>query len=271
MGSYFDFGGRDQALQTAMETWAALRKKLASGGLKYDEVEKAKAETFMHVFDDFFNNGDGKNVLTKSLLDVFCDNYAFGRGAKLEADETLDYDRFIPKREYIRCDNRFSPPRVEWLYLAMGESRDAVIECAMAECGTTKGVRFGFCQFTQTAGVNNCNVVDLTVADHISQDELNRNLEKGLQECSPNDMRDHIQQWTMQTYLKILSERLFEPVATENKNLMYAPFQLWAKYFESYGYRGIIYKSTVCAKGKNIVLFDKTLAKPFGDIDDKVL
>lgn len=271
MDSYFDFGGRDKALQTAMETWDELRGKLAIGKLKYDEVEKAKEETFMHVFDDFFNNAGGKPALAKALFEVFCDNHAIGRGAKLKADEKLDYERLIPKKEYIRRDNRFSPPGVEWLYLTMGESREAAIECAMAECGITKESRFGFCQFEQTSGVDNCSVVDLTIVDHIPQDELNRNLERGLQKCSSKDGRNCIQQWAMQTYLKILSEKLFEPVAATDKDFMYAPFQLWAKYFESYGYKGIIYTSTVCTKGKNIVLFDKTLAKPFGSIDDKML
>lgn len=40
------------------------------------------------------------------------------RGAKLKALETVSYDRFMPKAEFINEDNRFSPVGVEWLYLA---------------------------------------------------------------------------------------------------------------------------------------------------------
>ena len=37
----------------------------------------------------------------------------------------------VTKEEYIKEDNRFSPPHVEWLYLAVGNDND-IHECAQA-------------------------------------------------------------------------------------------------------------------------------------------
>ena len=41
-----------------------------------------------------------------------------------------------------------------------------------------------------------------------------------------------------------------------------------AQYYISLGYSGIVYGSTVCPAGKNIVLFDKYMACPVGTIED---
>ena len=47
---------------------------------------------------------------------------------------------------------------------------------------------------------------------------------------------------------------------------MYASFQCLAKYFESLGYGGILYPSTVYPKARNIVLFNKTIGNPSGTV-----
>lgn len=78
-------------------------------------------------------------------------------------------------------------------------------------------------------------------------------------------------QWSIYTYCKLLSEEIFVPLDTEDRDLAYAPFQTMATYFLSIGYSGIIYKSTVQNGGKNIVLFDKQLAHPMGEIIDEVI
>ena len=50
-----------------------------------------------------------------------------------------EYERFIPKKEFIKNDNRFSPPGVEWLYLALGNESD-IHQCAQAECRAHVGM-----------------------------------------------------------------------------------------------------------------------------------
>ena len=86
-------------------------------------------------------------------------------------------------------------------------------------------------------------------------------------------MINAILDWSLSTYLKLLSEQIFFffflPLEdTDDKELLYAPFQCVAQYFLSKGYAGIKYKSTVCTGPKDIVLFDKTMATPVGTIKD---
>lgn len=81
--------------------------------------------------------------------------------------------------------------------------------------------------------------------------------EADIETASPDDMN---------VYARLLSKQIFVPVETEDKELMYSPFQCMAQYFLSLGYAGIIYSSTVFSEGKNVVLFDKDAATPMGKI-----
>lgn len=67
-------------------------------------------------------------------------------------------------------------------------------------------------------------------------------------------------------YALLLSEQIFLPLTTEDRDIIYAPFQCMAEYFLQKGYIGIVYSSTVFPDGKNIVLFDKNAAIPYGEI-----
>lgn len=67
-----------------------------------------------------------------------------------------------------------------------------------------------------------------------------------------------------------MSKQIFKPLKdTDDRNLMYAPFQCIAQYFLDKGYSGIKYKITVCESAKDIVLFDN--AHPVGDIKDFII
>lgn len=78
---------------------------------------------------------------------------------------------------------------------------------------------------------------------------------------------DEVEKEKRCTFLKVYDD-LFH---TDDKTLMYTPFQTMAQYYISLGYSGIIYGSTVSAVGRNIVLFDKNIAYPSGAIEDYVL
>lgn len=83
------------------------------------------------------------------------------------------------------------------------------------------------------------------------------------------EFEDLFIRWSVYTYTKLLSEQIFVPLdVSDNKAITYAPFQTMAQYYISLGYYGIVYGSTVCPTGKNIVLFDKQMAKPIGTIED---
>lgn len=285
MGNIFDFSGIEKSEQTIRKTWSEFRECLANGLFSYDEIEKAKKQTFLKVYDDLFQKHSGIDHKTIALKDLKAK--LIGRGTILKNDEVPNYERFLPKEEYIKEDNRFSPPHVEWLYLAIGDDND-IHECAQAERRVKKGNRFGFCHFQLDAKYNECKLVDLTIADDVSYAEINETLEeygqaqvkKGIKiakalgfvpQMSTNkkEFEELLTRWGVYTYTKLLSEQIFEPLnVCDNKAIAYAPFQTMAQYYISLGYSGIVYGSTVCPAGKNIVLFDKHMACPVGTIED---
>lgn len=175
MGNIFDFSGIENSEQTIRKTWNEFRDCLANELFTYNEVEKAKKQTFLKVYDDLFHKHSGIDHKTIAVKDL--KGKLIGRGTILKNDEVPNYERFIPKEEYIKEDNRFSPPGVEWLYLAIGNDDD-IHECAQAECRVEKGNRFGFCHFHLDAQYDEHKLVDLTIADNVSYAELNAVLEE---------------------------------------------------------------------------------------------
>ena len=285
MGQIFDFSGIEKNEKAIRKTWIEFRDALEKGLFSFDEVEKAKKCTFLRVYDDLFNQNSGIEHKTVTIKEI--KNMLIGRGTILDVKENPDYERFIPKKEFIKEDNRFSPPGVEWLYLAIGEE-DNIHRCAQAECRAKIGDRFGFCHFEFDEKYDEFKLVDLTIADGVSYDELNQRLEdygqkqvkKGIKKAkvlgfiprnnvNEEEFKKLFTQWGVYTYAKLLSEQIFEPLNnTDDKSLAYAPFQTMAQYYISLGYSGIIFGSTVCDDGKNIVLFDKNMALPKGEIED---
>lgn len=171
--------------------------------------------------------------------------------------------------------------------MAVGNDSD-IHECAQAECRAKRGNMFGFCHFQRDTKYDMCKLVDLTIADDISYVELNATLEKYVQtqtkkrkkiikatgfppkiNIDQKEFEKVFTQWAVYTYVKLLSAQIFKPLdSCDNKAITYAPFQTIAQYYISLGYSGIIYDSTVCLKGKNIVLFDKHMACPVGTIEN---
>ncbi len=288
VGQIFDFSEIEKSEKAIKKTWADFRNALAAGLFTYNEVEKAKECTFLKVYDDLFNQHSGISHKTITIKEL--DGLLVGRGTILGENEVLDYERFIPKKEFIKKDNRFSSPGVEWLYLAIGNDVD-IHQCSQAECRAEKGNRFGFCHFAFDDSCLDLKLVDLSIADDISYDELNSRLEKYGQKqvkkgikaakvlgfiprynINKDEFKRFFTEWGVYTHTKLLSEQIFEPLCdTDDKNIMYAPFQTMAQYYISLGYSGIIYGSTVSSLGRNIVLFDKNTAHPTGAIEDYIL
>lgn len=288
VGQIFDFSEIEKSEKTIRKTWSEFRDALANGMFTYDEIEKAKGYTFLKVYDDLFHQHSGIEHKTIKVKDL--NGLLVGRGTILGEKEAPDYERFIPKKEFIKKDNRFSPPGVEWLYLALGNEVD-IHECSQAECRAKEGDRFGFCHFSFDDSSLELKLVDLTIADDISYEELNSRLEeygqkqvkKGIKAAKAlgfvprhtvnvDEFKRLFTEWGVYTHTKLLSEQIFEPLSdTDDKTLMYAPFQTMAQYYISLGYSGIIYGSTVSSVGRNIVLFDKNVAYPIGAIEDYTL
>ncbi|EOS39387.1 hypothetical protein C808_01808 [Lachnospiraceae bacterium M18-1] len=268
MGIILDFTGKDKCEKTIRQTWHSFTISLANKKYKYNEVSKALSDTFLYVFDELFQDTSMRVLLSTTLSDLSDKNTELCRGAKLKPLEKVNYDRFIPKSEFINEDNRFSPKGVEWLYLAIGNPISAIpnIEnCCIQECRVEDNDRVGLCHFAISNKHLDKKIVDLTISDEVSFDKLNINFATNLKQ---SNLEYETKKWITFTYAKLMSENIFLPLETDDKELIYAPFQCLAQYFISKGYSGIIYKSTVCNGGKNIVLFDKLLASPTGKIKD---
>ncbi len=262
---------------------------MANEQFRYNEVDSALTTTFLKVFDGLFTNCSGRLECPLSIL------HAKGylvRGTKLKTVETVSYDRFLSKSEFINEDNRFSPVGIEWLYLAWASDRNLAEKCTIKECRASTGNRFGICSFEINSANKDEKIIDLTLADEMAYEDINtqlensgkdyflrcykRSMKKGravtLTENEINEIKAEISFWALHTYLKLLSEQIFTPLAdADDKSLMYAPFQCMTQYFLNKGYVGIKYKSTVCTGAKDNVLFDKTMATPVGPIQDFII
>ena len=287
MAQVFDFSEIEKSEATIQRTWDEFRNALTKKDFAYNEIQGALGTTFLHVFDDLFSHNKG--FLEVNIEDVFTTDSNIVRAARIsDCDAVPGYDRFIPNSKYIKDSNRFSPVGIEWLYLAIGmRSCNIAEQCALQECRAKLGEKFALCDFRLNDVYKGKQVVDLTIAREFSYGEINSDLEeygqkiryrevaKGIanglftgtiQKPEVTDIIPLISKWATYTYARLLSEQIFLPVTTEDKNLVYAPFQCLAQYFLVHGYVGIIYSSTVFPEGRNIVLFDKNAAEPYNDI-----
>lgn len=280
----FDFGDISKNEKAIRKTWDEFRNALASADIEINDIEAALNYTFLKVFDDLYEHMNMKMQTVFSNMNLF----TLVRSTKLKPEEGVpNYNRMLPDASYITEDNRFSPPGIEWLYLSIGNDWENALSCAKSECRIKKDDRFASCLFKTDIGKADYMLIDLTVADDLSIEYVNDCLEiagekyksklmkKSIKLGMPvspsaedkRKINEAIEMWAFRTYMKLLSEQIFLPLdETDDKKLMYAPFQCLAQYFISKGAKGIIYKSTVYENGRNIVLFDKTYAFPTGKI-----
>lgn len=289
-----DFSEINKSEETISTTWSSFRGNLADKKFCYNNIEAAKETTFLKVFDDIFSHCH--MWLEKSLNDLLTAEKEIVRAARMIPDmPTPDYQRFIPDSNYIKSHNRFSPPGVEWLYLAVASSSARAGELSIAEktalkeCRATLGESFALCHFNLRPAHKTDKVIDLTIAKDYSYAQLNNDLEKRAEQIHqrevskgiiigktmgiiPNsdarDLKPAFEKWSIFTYARLLAEQIFLPIYTEDREIMYAPFQCMANYFLQKGYKGIVYSSTVFPEGKNLVLFNKGAADPVGKIEN---
>ena len=196
-----------------------------------EAAEKAEEESINNWQDD--EVADEDDEMTISLSEIFNSKHV-GRGTIIkpsEPQETPPYNRLLPVSKFITEDNRFSPPGVEWLYLAVGESQDIIQKGAEKECRAKPRERFAFCNFKINTDYSNLKVVDLTIADNMTYNDIN-NILKELEEREydrafkyvekygywayrlnyKNDyMKQDIAKWVLRTYAKMMSKNIFVP------------------------------------------------------------
>lgn len=195
MAIKFDFGSLSEQQNVLEKTWEDFQHALERKEFTYKEIDKAKQYTFLKVYDDVFNQDFSISKETIKLR--YFRDIKLGRGAVINPQELLDYDRFIPKKEYIKASNRFSPKGIEWLYLAVGSERE-IHQCAQAECRAKKGDNFGFCHFKIESIGNNNKIVNLTFADNYSYENIDKYLSTQI-----NELNNKIKNKAFNTYKNV--------------------------------------------------------------------
>lgn len=285
---YFDYENKDKVIKTFKETWEEFRQALGTNKIGYKELSKAKEYTFLGVLDNvlsYENNNIDLEVLFKTLYF----NYSFCRATEIKSNEIIekiDFDRFLPNKEYSKDANRFSPTDKEYLYLAcktrFGKEKhyDLIEEISKKEIRAREGQKIGICKFKipENLDIMERRVINLTLVDNISLEDINQDSENWInnyiysnintnksKKVVSKEIKEETRSSLLKIYLKILSSEIFKPVENVDRDFEYAPFHCLAYYFSKLGYDGIIYKSTVCNNGygKNIVLFNKYYAEPF--------
>lgn len=288
----FDFKRIGPSEETIKRTWNELGQALANKEFSYNDLGSALQTTYLRVFDDLLTNCH--ELFDIQFSQLLSDRSCLVRAARINIEDKIDYERFIPKSQYIKRANRFSPAGVEWLYLALGseELHDGELltaeHCALCECRAQKNDNFAICKFAGNDDFKNAVIADLTIADGKTYDDINLEFEQESQKYIDDQIvkilrtgqkvpkrtpgiERVIKTWAATTYSKLLSQQIFVPVDSSDRDLVYAPFQCMANYFMSKGYAGIIYSSTVYPGGRNIVLFDKSMAVPVGDIKTLII
>ena len=267
-----NFENRRSCVQIIQNDWAELREALNSKQLYYYETEKALQYSFLKVFNSHLELSGCQREVNKTFMQLR--DFTLGRAAILRSGETATLNRFIPDRQYINSSNRFSPEGIEWLYLAIGTDEATVVETTKAEVNAAAGNHFSYCPFKLSDSINYRKVIDLTVADNSTYEQLDELVDTTIHELScrtKSAVKRDLEKLLIDTYCKILSDYIFKPVESGDSDVVYVPFQTMAQYFRKKGYIGIIYKSTRYSGGKNLVLFDKNYAEPIGPIRECII
>lgn len=100
LGQIFDFSGIEKSEKSIKKTWQEFRDALSKGDFSFDDIASAKKNTFLRVYDDLFNKNAGIEYNTVLISEI--EKYCVGRGTILGEDENPDFERFIPKTEFIK-------------------------------------------------------------------------------------------------------------------------------------------------------------------------
>lgn len=271
-----NFEGRESAIRMLGTTWQEFRNALKDKKFNYKELDKAKKYVFFSTFDDAINYGNNKELLTRTLKEISL-NSNLCRATKLGKDDKLNYihySRFIPDQLNHPSENRFSPAGIDYLYLGIkfGEFKttkgrfNTLEETCLKEIRAKSGNDIAFCNFNINLKSYDKKIIDLTITDNKSFEDIQNEFSKWFNSLNLISVHKNASVYLFTLYLKMISEELFKPIETDDKELEYAPFHCLAYYFTSLGFDGILYKSTVYNRGKNLVLFNKYDAKPIGKI-----
>ncbi|MUG70583.1 RES family NAD+ phosphorylase [Paenibacillus validus] len=261
-----DSSGLDEfmSLVTLMSSqWKELKADLQAGKVLYTDSTGIKNYTFFKVFDDVFNQ-------TRPFFDVPLS--AVKHMYRAVNEEKCDYQRMIPKIEYAKEHNRMNPAGQVFLYagidsLGYKENKSLIIKTCLKEIRAPLDSIATVCKFKITAAGRKKKVINICGDDTIpkTQNELHKYIFDQYKSIWFTRGREMSMRELARTMAKVYfnlfsSDQIFKPIDNnidlKEKEREYASFHALAHYIREAGYGGIIYKSTVCKGGRNIVLFD---------------
>lgn len=245
-------------------SWEKFRKKLVEGKFSYNDIEKAKSDTFFKTFEDMFSKEAEKLAIKLSDIGLIL------RGAN-KKNNLNDHTRLIPHPDYAK-HNRMNPKDRIFLYLAIdsdvsGGNEQEVIKTILSEIRASKysdGIAT-IGEFVITEEAKEKKVIDLRGDYLIPKDEskLNRYICRKIIETQ-SEPSEIIGVIYANLYLNLLnSKNIYQPVEVETEEERYAeyvPFHAISNLVEQLGYAGLLYRSTVHRGGTNLVLFEKEYA-----------
>lgn len=119
--------------------------------------------------------------------------------------------------------------------MAIGTDEAAVVETTKAEVNAAAGNHFSYCPFKLSDSIKYRKVIDLTVADNSTYEQLDELVDTTIHELScrtRSAVKRVLEKLLIDTYCKILSDYIFKPVESGDGDIMYAPFQTMAQYFK---------------------------------------
>lgn len=270
--------------------WKEVKVALHTGQVNYSEIDKLLEYRFFKQYNDMFSLMEFDNTVELSSIQKLARGV---RGWYYDNGDKFDYERFIPKIKYSGL-NRFNPPEKIFIYLGINSNNKELSEekVCIKELRANRGDKVSLCEFVVNNSALNKRVVDLTIGNDSTYEELINNinriidyanisndLNKKLGNFKKNDKEFvnqsirakkgpeyKIAKELMKIYTKMITDDLFKAVDGLDRQYEYAPFHAFANYFQQKGYTGIIYNSTVSPENRNLVLFDISDVNPIGKI-----
>lgn len=255
-------------------TWNIIKKDLANGIIKYNDIDRILQYKFMKQFDDMFTMMEKSFEIPLSKI-----KYLY----RAAGEKANNYERMIPKIEFASL-NRFNPPEEVFIYLGISDNKNSVDgrfniaeKTCLEEIRAKKGLACSICEFQIVDFAKSKKIIDIGIADKYTNDELIGELLNEKVKLSHKNYRQNredkerlneiilekkgseylLAKIMAKLYFKMISDNLFVPIKNvQDKKYEYAPFHAFANYFRIKGYAGIIYKSTIYDMGKNLVLFN---------------
>jgi hypothetical protein len=166
-------------------------------------------------------------------------------GEEVDVEVAFSPDRMVPKAESVG-DGRVNPSRIPCLYLANNKNT------AMAEVRPWIGSRVSLAQFKV---IRDCHIVDCSLDTEQSIYLHVIDIENPIDTPEPDAATKEAGVWGD------INHALSEPMNSDDPYSDYIPTQVISEAFKNHGYDGIVYKSSLDEKGRNIALFDVAAAE----------